>query len=94
MSINLAVTVAYAVNFLWRHGGYADQGQVAIGPLVLSLFSVAALGASGYLGGKLAYRYGVRVADEQTQAEGFVTDAAVHAGRSSPYFDIEDPTDN
>jgi hypothetical protein len=28
---------------------------------------------SGYLGGKLAYRYGVRVADETTQAEGFTT---------------------
>jgi uncharacterized membrane protein len=29
------------------------------------------LGVSGYLGGKLAYRYGVRVADEATQAAGF-----------------------
>ena len=29
------------------------------------------LGVSGFLGGKLAYRYGVRVADEATQAEGF-----------------------
>ncbi|WP_159424481.1 hypothetical protein [Streptomyces sp. 3214.6] len=27
---------------------------------------------SGFLGGKLAYRYGVRVADESTQAEGYV----------------------
>jgi uncharacterized membrane protein len=33
--------------------------------------AVAILGASGWLGGKLAYHYGVRVADEQTQAEGF-----------------------
>ncbi|MEV3979768.1 hypothetical protein [Nonomuraea sp. NPDC049758] len=27
----------------------------------------------GYLGGKLAFRYGVRVAGEDTQAEGFTT---------------------
>jgi uncharacterized membrane protein len=44
---------------------------VALGPLVLAAISLAMLAVSGYLGGKLAYRYGVRVADEQTQAEGF-----------------------
>ena len=38
---------------------------------VLSLLGLAALGASGWLGGKLAYHYGVRVADEMTQSEGF-----------------------
>jgi hypothetical protein len=31
--------------------------------------SLAVLTAGGYLGGKLAYRYGVRVADEETQVE-------------------------
>jgi uncharacterized membrane protein len=80
MSLNLAVTVAYAGNFLWRHGSYAAQGRVAVGPLVLSAVSLVVLGASGYLGGKLAYRYGVRVADEHTQAEGFATGAPVDAG--------------
>jgi uncharacterized membrane protein len=73
MSLNLAVTVAYAANFLWRHGDYAGQGRVPYGQLVLSAASLAVLGASGYLGGMLAYRFGVRVADEQTQAEGFIT---------------------
>jgi uncharacterized membrane protein len=29
------------------------------------------LAAAGWLGGQLAYRYGVRVADEDTQAEGY-----------------------
>ena len=73
MSLNLLVTVAYAVNFVWRHGSYGQIGPVAVGPLVLSVVSLLALGASGYLGGKLAYHYGVRVADETTQAEGFTT---------------------
>ncbi len=46
------------------------------------------LGASGYLGGKLAFRYGVRVADETTQASGYISPAAVgpahrsHAARN------------
>jgi hypothetical protein len=31
----------------------------------------AVLAVSGYLGGKLTYRYGVRVTEETTQAEGY-----------------------
>jgi len=37
----------------------------------LSAVSLAVLAVSGYLGGKLTYRYGVRVADEVTQADGY-----------------------
>lgn len=70
MSLNLTVTAAYLVNFLWRQGNDAAVGAE---PLVLSVVSLAALGASGYLGGKLAYHYGVRVADEATQADGYTT---------------------
>ncbi|GAB3435693.1 DUF2231 domain-containing protein [Flindersiella endophytica] len=71
MTLNLAVTGAYAGNFLWRQESYGDPGPVAAGPLALSAVSLAVLAASGYLGGKLAYRYGVRVAAELTQAEGY-----------------------
>ena len=42
-----------------------------MGPLTLSVLSIAALGVSGFLGGKLAYRFGVRVAGEADQADGF-----------------------
>lgn len=69
MTLNLAVTAAYAVDFVVRGG--QREGPVGWGPLVLSLVALAVLGVSGYLGGKLAYRYGVRVADETTQAEGY-----------------------
>ena len=71
MSLNLAITAAYVVNFVWRDAAADADAAVAAGPLVLSVVSLLALGGSGYLGGKLAYRYGVRVADETTQAEGF-----------------------
>jgi len=67
--LNVAVTVAYVGNALWRRG--PDGDQVAAGPIVLSAVSLAALMVSGYLGGKLAFRYGVRVAEEHDQAEGF-----------------------
>jgi uncharacterized membrane protein len=71
MSLNLTVTGAYFVNFLWRRTTYGESSIVAFAPLVLSAVSLVVLAASGYLGGKLAYRFGVRVAAESTQAEGF-----------------------
>ena len=80
MCLNLGITAAYAGNFLWRRGSYADGGAVRPAMLALSAVSMLALGLSGYLGGKLAYRWGVRVADEQTQAEGIAVAASERAG--------------
>ncbi|MFB9631512.1 DUF2231 domain-containing protein [Nonomuraea helvata] len=66
MSLNLLVTLAYAANFLWRSDDRPEPGMLA-----LNAVSLVVLGVAGYLGGKLAFRYGVRVVDEDTQAEGF-----------------------
>jgi len=71
MGLNLGVTAAYAVGFVWRQHTGPAAGPVAIGPLLLSVAGLAVLGLSGSLGGRLAYRYGVRVVDEATQASGF-----------------------
>jgi uncharacterized membrane protein len=71
MSLNLIVTAAYAIGFVIRAGQPA--GPVPVGPLLLSAVALAVLTVSGYLGGELAYRYGVRVADETTQATGYAT---------------------
>ncbi|MEU3841246.1 DUF2231 domain-containing protein [Streptomyces sp. NPDC028635] len=72
MTLNLCVTAAYAGGWAWRHsGGTAAREGVGAGQLTLSAVALAALGLSGYLGGKLAYRYGVRVADEAAQADGY-----------------------
>ena len=74
MGLNLGVTAAYAVGFFWRR--QIDlAGPVPIGPLLLSVAGLAVLGLSGSLGGRLAYRYGVRVVDEATQASGFTAPA-------------------
>lgn len=84
MTLNLAVTAAYAVGFLWRYGSYHHPAPVAGGQLALSAVSLVALAVSGYLGGKLAYRYGVRVADETTQASGYLPGHAAAPARRTP----------
>lgn len=55
----------------WRHSSYERASKVEAGELVLSAAAIIFLIASGWLGGMLAYRYGVPVADEVTQAEGY-----------------------
>jgi uncharacterized membrane protein len=77
MALNLAVTVGYLGGFLWRRAAGVGPAAVPWGPVVLSLCCLAVLAVSGFLGGKLAFRYGVRVADEATQAEGY-RGAAAH----------------
>ena len=73
MCINLALLCAYLTDFVWRYRTHARGEPVSAGMLALSAACVAALGISGYLGGKLTYRYGVRVAGELTQADGYLT---------------------
>jgi uncharacterized membrane protein len=69
MGINLTVTALFVVSFFVRWGDGFDD--VSVLGFVLLLLGLAWLGVSGYLGGHLAYRYGIRVADENTQREGF-----------------------
>ncbi|HEU4807374.1 MAG TPA: DUF2231 domain-containing protein [Homoserinimonas sp.] len=69
MALNLGVVALFIINYFVRVG--AEHDEVNVLGIVLSVIGLALLGMSGWLGGKLAYRYGVRVADEQTQAEGF-----------------------
>ena len=83
MSLVLLVTAAYAGNLLWRHAKVA-AGPVPVGPLALSAASMAVLGVGGYLGGKLVFRYGVRVAEEADQADGYQLSAARRAAEPRP----------
>jgi uncharacterized membrane protein len=70
-ALNLLVTAAYAAGLLWRQTGHVDERGVGIGQIVLSVVALAVLAVSGSLGGRLSYHYGVRVADEVSQADGF-----------------------
>jgi uncharacterized membrane protein len=80
MSCNLTATVLFAIGWFLRRDDVAPAGGTSWGHLVLSLVGLALLGAGGYLGGELAYRYGVRVADEATQATGYVGPGSAGSG--------------
>jgi uncharacterized membrane protein len=67
MLINLSVVALLTIGFFVRLG---VEG-VSIAGVVLSVLALILLGVSGFLGGELAYRFGVRVADEKTQREAF-----------------------
>jgi uncharacterized membrane protein len=69
MILNLSAVVLFAISWVVRAG--SDHDEVSVVGFVLSLIAFLIVGASGWLGGKLSYHYGVRVADETTQAEGF-----------------------
>jgi uncharacterized membrane protein len=73
MFINVTLIVAYGADFAWRYHSEARGTPVGDSMIALSVACVAALAVSGYLGGKLTYRYGVRVAAEASQADGYVT---------------------
>jgi uncharacterized membrane protein len=72
MALNASVTALFVVDLLWRRESSYEDPRVGWGQIVLSAVALALLSASGYIGGMLAYRYGVRVAHETDQAEAFV----------------------
>jgi uncharacterized membrane protein len=79
MGLNLAVTAAFAGSFAWRLA--ANDSKTGWAQLALSVVALAGLAVSGALGGRLAYHYGVRVADEHTQLSGFQRS---HSGERPP----------
>jgi uncharacterized membrane protein len=68
MALNLCVVVIFAVAFLLRGGHLEGSDGTPAGLIALSAVALALLGTSGWLGGRLTYRFGVRVVDETTQA--------------------------
>jgi uncharacterized membrane protein len=71
MALNTVVLAMFVINFIWRHNSYSDQLRVSGGQLALSAVAIGILAASGWIGGMLSYRYGVRVAAERDQATGY-----------------------
>jgi uncharacterized membrane protein len=67
LSLNTAAIILFAISIPVRAG--ADGPSV--GGFVLSLIAYLIVGASGFLGGELAYRHGVRVADEADQVRAY-----------------------
>jgi uncharacterized membrane protein len=87
MGLNLTAVALYGASLAVRVGS-VDEGDVTVPGFVLAVAALALVGASGWLGGKLAYSYGVRVADEATQARGFGPRDAEEAGRRAGLPDL------
>ena len=66
MVANVVVMGIFLASLLMRGNG----DEVSTFAVILSICGLAILGISGWLGGKLAHTYGVRVASEWTQREG------------------------
>lgn len=71
MALNLTATTLYLGGLLIRLHRPRDGRGVPSRLIALSGTSFVLLAVSGHLGGKLAYRYGVRVADESDQRDGY-----------------------
>jgi uncharacterized membrane protein len=75
--LNSMALLIFLAGFIWRYSSKDSWDAAPVGPLVLSIIGLVVVGVSGFLGGKLSYHYGVRVADESVQAEGFRTQTEV-----------------
>jgi uncharacterized membrane protein len=72
MTINLFVTAAFIVSWFIRgDGGIDADGSTSTELLILSVVALLVLSVSGWLGGMMTYRYGVRVAREADQVDGY-----------------------
>jgi uncharacterized membrane protein len=69
LALNLGVVVLFVVDFIVRASQGHDEPSTT--GLVITIVALLLLGVSGWLGGMLAYSFGVRVADETHQSEGF-----------------------
>ena len=76
LALNVAVVLLFVANFLWRYGDWEDANKVRAAQIALSAGALVVLAFSGWLGGKLSYRYGVRVAREADQQIGFTAASA------------------
>ena len=58
--LNITALVVFAVSLFLRLGSYSEiVGRKLTIPFLLSLFGVILISISGWLGGELAFRYGV-----------------------------------
>jgi uncharacterized membrane protein len=83
-ALNSTALAIFIVNFIWRYTTRENWDSAPVGPFILSIVGLALIGAAGFLGGRLAYHYGIRVADEGVQAEGFRSATAGSSRRRQP----------
>jgi uncharacterized membrane protein len=62
LTINVVVAALFFVGYVWRSGDHVELDKTRAGQLALSAVAIALLVVAVWLGQKLTYRYGVRVA--------------------------------
>ena len=70
LTMNVTLVAVFTASFFVRVNQSATE-EVDLWLVVVSAVAILALLVSGILGGMLSYHYGVRVAAESTQAEGY-----------------------
>jgi uncharacterized membrane protein len=70
LALNAATVVLFAIGYSWRAGDHVELDKTRWGQLVLSAVAVAFLIAATWLGVKLTYRHGVRVAGQADHDRG------------------------
>ena len=68
LTFNSTAIVLFIVSAIVRAGNPDDP---SVGGFILALIGLVVVGISGFLGGELAYRHGVRVADERDQERAY-----------------------
>lgn len=90
MVINATLIFAYAGSFAWRYRSHLVEAPVGAGTLALSAACAVTLGASCYLGGKLAHGTGVTApVDAARRDAGAAPDPA--SGRPAPRHRADSP---
>ena len=78
MTLTLVASTVFGVGALLRRGASVTE-PTSFGLLALSVLGLLILLGGGFLGGELAFRYGVRVAEERHQVEGYLPPNSRHA---------------
>jgi uncharacterized membrane protein len=68
LGFNTLATILFVVSAIVRSG---DPDDPSVAGFIFALIGILVVGVSGFLGGELAYRHGVRVADEQDQERAY-----------------------
>jgi len=72
LGINAVAIATFVVDAIIRMNAWKAPYETPWWGIVFSTFALVCVAASGYLGSRLAYHFGVRVAGRAMQAEGFV----------------------
>ena len=86
MALNTFALAIWVGNAILRAVSWDDVMRTEWWGITLTAIGLVIVAASGYLGGRLAYHYGVRVAEPERQAEGFA-DQPHREGLHLPHHD-------